>query len=134
MPFQIIVHAYDKAVPSTILDEGASVNLMPSTTLQALGSPQLVPVTLNLLAFDGGTSKSLGILPKLPVSLGGKTIYIDVQVVQGANFNFLLGHDYIYAMGALISSLFCVVCFPHEGRIVTIDQLSFFIPPIPPTQ
>ena len=24
--------------------------------------------------------------------------------------------------------LFCVVCFPHEGRIVTIDQLSLFGP------
>ena len=31
-------------------------------------------------------------------------------------------------MGALVSSLFRVVCFPHEGWIVTIDQLSFFGP------
>ena len=44
VPFQITVHAYDKAVPVTILDEGASVSLMPSTTWQALGSPQLVLV------------------------------------------------------------------------------------------
>ena len=28
----------------------------------------------------------------------------------------------------MVSSLFRVVCFPHEGRIVTIDQLSFFGP------
>ena len=45
-------------------------------------------------------------------------------------FNLLLGHDYTYAMGALVSSLFRVVCFPHEGRIVTIDQLSFFGPDV----
>lgn len=32
MPFQITVHAYDKAVPGTVLDEGASVSLMPFTT------------------------------------------------------------------------------------------------------
>ena len=31
-------------------------------------------------------------------------------------------------MGALVSSLFRVVFFPREGRIMTIDQLSFFGP------
>ena len=54
---------------------------------------------------------------------------MDVMVVPGPlDFNFLLGRDYTYAMGALVSSLFRVVCFPHEGRIVTVDQLSFFGP------
>jgi len=71
----------------------------------------------------------LGILPRLPVTLGGKTIHMDVMVVPGPlDFNLLLGRDYTYAMGALVSSLFRVACFPHEGRIVTIDQLSFFDP------
>ena len=106
---------------------------MSFTTWQALGSPQLVSVTQNLLTFDGGASHPLGILPKFPVTLGGKTVYIDVMVVQGAlDFSLLLGHDYVYEMGALISSLFCVVCFPHDGRMVTIDQLSLFSPPVPP--
>ena len=72
-------------------------------------------------------SQPLWILPRLPVTLGGKTIHMDVMVVPGPlDFNLLLGHDYTYAMGALVSSIFRVVCFPHEGRIVTIDQLSFF--------
>ena len=56
---------------------------------------------------------------------------MDVMVVPGPlDFNLLLGRDYTYAMGALVSSLFRVVCFPHEGRIVTIDQLSFFGPDV----
>ena len=94
-----------------------------------------MPATQNLLAFDGGTSQPLGILSKLPVTLGVKTIYIDIMVVQGAlDFSLLLGHDYVYAMGALVSSLFHVVCFPHDGRVVTIDQLSFFSLPVPPVQ
>ena len=51
------------------------------------------------------------------------------MVVSGPlDFNLFLGRGYTYAMGALVSSLFRVVCFPHEGRIVTIDQLSFFGP------
>ena len=57
------------------------------------------------------------------------------MVVQGSlDFSLLLGRDYVYAMGALVSSLFHVVCFPHDGRIVTIDQLSFFSPSVPPAQ
>jgi len=135
MPFWVTVHAYHKAIPSTVLDEGASISLMPTTTWQALGSPQLVPVAPNLTAFDGGTSQPLGILPQFPITLGGKTVYIDISVTQGAlDFSLLLGHDYVYAMGALVSSLFCVVCFPHDGRIVTIDQLSFVHPRVPPAQ
>jgi len=81
-----------------------------------------VPAAPNLTAFDGGTSQPLGILPKFPITLGGKTVYIDVLVTQGVSeFSFLLGHDYVYTMDALVSSLFRVVFFPHNGRIVTID-------------
>ena len=129
LPFWITVHTYNAAIHGTCLDEGASVSLMPATTWQALGSPPLVPAAPNLTAFDGGTSQPLGTLPKFPITLGGKTVYIDVSVTQGSSeFNLLLGRDYIYAMGALVSSLFRVVCFPHNGRIVTIDQLEFARP------
>lgn len=50
------------------------------------------------------------------------------------DFSFLLGRDYIYAIRALVSSLFHVVYFLHAGRIMTIDQLSFFGPQVPPAQ
>ena len=54
---------------------------------------------------------------------------MDVMVVPGPlDFNLLLGHDYTYAMGALFSSLFRVMCFLHQGQIVTIDQIAFFGP------
>ena len=127
MPFEITVQAFGLVVPSTIIDEGASVIILSSTTWKAFGSPSLAPVTQNLLASNKRTSQPLGILPRLHVALGGKTVHMDVMVVPGPlDFNLLLGRDYTYAMGALVSSLFRVVCFPHEGRIVTIDQLSFF--------
>jgi hypothetical protein len=48
------------------------------------------------------------------------------MVVQDPlDFSLLLGRDYVYAMKAIVSTLFCVISFPHNGRIVTIDQLSF---------
>lgn len=68
----------------------------------------------------------MGILRKFPITLGGKLIYIDVMVVQRPlDFNLLLVRDYVYVMGSLLSSLFRVICFSHEGRIVAIDQILF---------
>lgn len=49
-------------VRGTILDEGVSISIMSSTTWKTLGSPQLVPITQNMLAFNGETSQPLGIL------------------------------------------------------------------------
>ena len=69
----------------------------------------------------------MGILPNVPITLKGKTVQMNVMVVQGPlDYNLLLGRDYIYCMGAIVSSLFRVMCFPHEGRVVRlVDQLSF---------
>ena len=71
----------------------------------------------------------LGILPQFPITLEEKTICIDVIVVQGPlDFNMLLGHDYVYAMKAVVSTLFRVMHFPHGGKIITIAQYSFVTP------
>jgi len=48
------------------------------------------------------------------------------MVVLGPlDYNLLLGHDYVYNMGTIVSTQFRVICFLHEGRIVTVDQISF---------
>jgi len=111
----------------TIIDEGASLSILSSTSWKALGSPALLPEMRNLTGFDKGTSRPLGILPNVPVTLKGKTVQMNVMVVQGPlDYNLLVGRDYIYCMGAIVSSLFRVMCFPHEGRVVKlVDQLSF---------
>ena len=68
----------------------------------------------------------MGVLPKFPITLEGKTVYIDLMGVIGSlYFNLLLRRDYVYDMGALVSSLFHVILSPHEGRIVSIDHLPF---------
>jgi hypothetical protein len=51
------------------------------------------------------------------------------MVVQDPlDFNSLLGRDYVYAMKAILSTIFCVISFSHDGIIVTIDQHSFVGP------
>ena len=46
------------------------------------------------------------------------------MVVQGRlDLNLLLGRDYVYAIKGVVSILFKVIHFPHDGNIVTIYQL-----------
>jgi hypothetical protein len=53
-------------------------------------------------------------------------VEVDVEVVDAPlDCNLLLGSNWTYAMTTVVSSVFCTLCFPHEGKIVTIDQLSF---------
>ena len=42
------------------------------------------------------------------------------------DYNLLLGRSWSYAMTAVMSSVFRVIKFPHNGKIVTIDQLAYF--------
>ena len=74
VPFEITVQIFDVVVPSTIIDEGTSVSILSSTTWKYFGSPPLVLVMQNLLAFNRGTSQPLGILPKLPITLEEKIL------------------------------------------------------------
>ena len=75
---------------------------------------------------DGKLFRPHWILPSLKVRLGGKTVAIEVEVVDvPLEYNILLGRNWMYNMQAVASSLFRVVCFPFNGKIVTIDQMSF---------
>jgi hypothetical protein len=50
-----------------------------------------------------------------------------VEVVDAPlDYNLLLGRSWSYAMTAVVSSVFRVIKFPHNGKIVTIDQLAYF--------
>jgi hypothetical protein len=57
------VQAVDKSVYHNIIDEGASVSILSSTSWKYLGSPELVSSTNHLLDFNRRPSESLGILP-----------------------------------------------------------------------
>jgi hypothetical protein len=57
--------------------------------------------------------------------LGGKTIIVDVEVVDvPLDYNLLLGRSWFYAMSVVASSVFRCVQFPHQDKIVTVDQLD----------
>jgi hypothetical protein len=56
-------------------------------------------------------------------------VCVEVEVVDAPiNYNLLLGRSWTYAMQAVVATVFHILLFPHEGWIVTIDQLSFSRP------
>ena len=53
-------------------------------------------------------------------------VNIEVEIVNvNLDYNLLLGRNYIYDMDAIVSSLFHILCFHHDGRIVKVDQMDY---------
>ena len=44
------------------------------------------------------------------------------------DYNLLLGHSWIHTMMAVVSSIFRVIMFPHQDKIITINQLDYCTP------
>jgi hypothetical protein len=126
LSFQVDVVVHNQQIHRTILDEGASTCIMSLACWKGLKSPSLNKSPMMLRAFDGRGFHPHGILQSLPIQLGGKTITVDVEVVDAPlDYNLLLGRSWFYAMTAIASSVFRCVQFPHQGKIITVDQLDF---------
>jgi hypothetical protein len=127
LAFQIQVVVSDKNIYRTVIDEGASTCVMSFTCWKAIGSPPLTESQNTLKAFNGSGFKPYGVLPSLPVTLEGKTVQVEVEVFDAPlDYNLLLGRSWVDSMRAVVSTLFRVVHFPHQGEVVTVDQLAFF--------
>ena len=54
---------------------------------------------------------------------------INIEVVNAQlDYSLLLRRTYMYAMRAVASTVFHLMMFPHEGKIVTVDQHSYHDP------
>ena len=75
-----------------VVDEEASTCVISLSCWKGLGSPEIVPLQSMLKAFDGHVFKPHSIVPTFPVTLGGKTMTVEVEVVDAPiDYNFLLG-------------------------------------------
>jgi hypothetical protein len=127
--FQTPVKIRNIIVHRCIIDEGASTCIMSKTVWKKLGSPKLIPFSITLRAYDRRPSSPKGLFQNVPVELEGKTILIDIEVIDAPlDYNILFGRSYMYAMKAVASSVFQTMMFPHNGKIVTIDQVSHYEP------
>jgi hypothetical protein len=63
------------------------------------------------------------------MTLKGKTVSADIEVVDAPlDYNLLLGRSWFYAMTYVVSIVFCVLQFPHQGKIIIVDQMDYITP------
>jgi hypothetical protein len=102
--FQIPVKIRNITIHRCIIHEGASTCIISKMVWKKCGSPELVPSTIILRAYDGQPSSSEWIFQNVLVELGGKTILINIEVINAPLiYNILFGRSYMYAMKAVTS-------------------------------
>ena len=80
---------------------------MPLRMLRALGRSinDLIEIGVVMSSFTGEVSKTLGIIP-IDITIGSKTALFSFFVIDSiANYNILLGRDWIHANWCVLSSL-----------------------------
>jgi hypothetical protein len=90
-----------------VVNEGASTCVMSLACWKAIGQPALSPSPTLLTVFDGRSFRPHGIVPSFPVQLGGKTVCVEVEVVDAPlDYNLLLGRSWTYSMKAVVAIVF----------------------------
>ena len=116
----------NNTIKRTVIDDKATTYVMYLNYWKGLVFPTLSRSVTMLTVFDGISFRPHGILPSLEVELGGKNVSIEVEVVDAPlDYKLLMGRNWIYNMKVVTSSLFQVICFPFEGRIVTVKKKYF---------
>ena len=82
MSLLIHVEFLNMTVKHTVIDEDATASVMSLSCWKCLGSPELSKSATMLTSFDGRSFRPHGIFPSLKVCLGGKTIAIEVKVID----------------------------------------------------
>jgi hypothetical protein len=126
---QIPVKIWNIIVHQCIIDEGTSTCITSKTVWKKISFLELIPSSITLRSYDGRPSSPEGLFQNFPVELRGKTILFDIEFIDAPlDYNILFGRSYMYAMKAVASSVFRTIMFPHNGKIVTIDQVSHYEP------
>jgi hypothetical protein len=82
-----------------------------------------------LKAFDENCFHPRRLLQYFILTLKGKTISVNIKVVDvPMDYNLLLGHSCFYEMIFIASSIFHILRFPHQGKIIIVDQLNYITP------
>jgi hypothetical protein len=120
LPYHVALQihmGYSKyTIKHAVVDEGTATCLMYLICWKGFGSPILSQFPTMLTAFDDHSFYPHDIIPAFPIQLGGKTVEVDVEVVDAPlDCNLLLGCNWTYAMIAIISSVFHTLCFPLMG-------------------
>ena len=131
---QVFVSIWNLVVHQCIIDQGGSTYVMLTFLQQKLRSPTLKISTCSLLSYDGHSTKAQGIILNVPISLVDEIVFIDIKVIKSQlDYNLFLRCSHMYSMRTMASTVFRLLMFPHDGNIVTVDQLTYYDPQGPAT-
>ena len=126
MAFQIKFTYQKTNIFPMVINEGASTCFISISCWKAIGSSSVVPSPTLLTMFDGHSHRAYGIILTFPMCVWGEVVNIEVEVIDAnVDYNLLLGRNWVYEMDIVVSTLFRVICFPHEGKIVKVDQMDY---------
>jgi hypothetical protein len=103
LPLRVLECQHNGIYFDGILDEGSTVIVMSRRLWERLGSPMDPTLTLKMEVANGGEAMTRGVLLNIPVLIGGIVFKLQVQVVDKAPFDFLLGKPF-YAIARTIIS------------------------------
>ena len=107
MSLLVHVECLNNTIKCIVIDEVVAASVMSLVCWKGLGSPTLSKSRNMLTVFDGRLFRPYDILPSLEVQMGGKTVAIEVEVVDAPlDYNLLLGRNWMYSMQVVASSLF----------------------------
>ncbi|XP_045822090.1 uncharacterized protein LOC123914975 [Trifolium pratense] len=119
-PLFIQAKVNNVGVNKVLIDGGAAVNLMPEFMITKIGkfSTDLHPHNIVLSNYEGETGFSLGAI-QVDVAVGSTvrpTLFL--VVASKANYNLLLGREWIHGVGAVPSTLHQRVSIWREDGVV----------------
>jgi hypothetical protein len=113
-----------KNVLCIMIDEGDSNFIISISCWKYLDSLKLDMYKTMLKSFNEHMFHPHGIITAFPIELSGKIVFVVMDVVDASlEYNLLLVCTWFYEMTAIFSSVFRVLHLPHQGKIVTINQL-----------
>jgi hypothetical protein len=95
LPLRVIYPTFAPGFePECILDGGAQVVVMRRDIWERLRAPIVEEQAMPMESANSSTSMTLGLVQNHPVTLGSITVYLQIQVVEEAPFEVLLGRPF----------------------------------------
>jgi hypothetical protein len=84
-----------KVTVDAILDEGSQIIGIRRDIWEKLGLPLLRDLTIVMESANATKESTMGLLRDLPVRIGSSTFYLQVQVIENAPYEMLLGRPFL---------------------------------------
>jgi hypothetical protein len=129
-PLYIKAQMDGKPVNRVLVDNGAAVNILPTSMLRKLLKTEndLIATDVSVSGFAGGATKTKGVIP-IEVKVGSKIAIVAFFVVNtDSTYNALLGRDWIHSNWVVPSSLHQVLVFWKDDNnieVVKVDERPF---------